>query len=76
MQYIYGPMDLACHAQCTICYNFEWGTGRCKYVSGYVFTTLFCEGCRYLPWLTERFLAAGGIIRGRSLSSLKVLRSP
>jgi glycine/D-amino acid oxidase-like deaminating enzyme len=30
------------------------------YAGGYSFSTMICEGCRYLPWLTKRFKRAGG----------------
>lgn len=46
--------------------------GKCSYTGGYVFTTLFCEGSSYLPWLTTQVLAAGVKLQGRRLSSLQV----
>ncbi len=39
---------------------------------GHTFTTFFCEGRYYLPWLTRAFLAAGGRMQGRKLTSLRV----
>ncbi|KAK9806033.1 hypothetical protein WJX73_007439 [Symbiochloris irregularis] len=41
-----------------------------QYVAGHTFTTLFCEGSLYLPWLTRQLLSCGMLMQGRQLSSL------
>lgn len=37
---------------------------------GQAFTTLKCECSKYLPWLQNRFIKAGGIVEQRRVSSL------
>lgn len=40
---------------------------------GQAFTTLKCECSRYLPWLHNRFIKAGGLVEQRRVSSLDEL---
>lgn len=43
------------------------------HVFGMAFTTLKCECSRYLPWLHDRFIKAGGSVQQRRVSSLEEL---
>ncbi|XP_070554858.1 D-aspartate oxidase-like isoform X2 [Ptychodera flava] len=46
------------------------------YKHGWFFTSIMCEGPRYLPWLTARFKLQGGIMIKKHLDSLEQVEAP